>query len=57
MTQALFFDLDGILIDSSDNLTRALNVAFAEPGLGSTDVSVTWRHIIWHEGKFDARFD
>jgi phosphoglycolate phosphatase len=33
MTQALLFDLDGTLIDSSDDLTRALNTAFAEHGL------------------------
>ena len=35
MTQALLFDLDGTLIDSSDDLTRALNAAFAEHGLGA----------------------
>ena len=35
MTQALLFDLDGTLIDSSDDLTRALNTAFAEHGLGA----------------------
>ena len=34
MTQALLFDLDGTLIDSSDDLTPALNAAFAEHGLG-----------------------
>jgi phosphoglycolate phosphatase len=33
MTQALLFDLDGTLIDSSDDLTHALNAAFAEHGL------------------------
>jgi phosphoglycolate phosphatase len=33
MTQALLFDLDGTLIDSSDDLTRALNAAFARHGL------------------------
>ena len=32
MTQALLFDLDGTLIDSSDDLTRALNAAFTEHG-------------------------
>jgi phosphoglycolate phosphatase len=35
MTQALLFDLDGTLIDSSDDLTRALNAAFADHGLGA----------------------
>jgi phosphoglycolate phosphatase-like HAD superfamily hydrolase len=30
----LLFDLDGALIDSPDDLTRALNAAFAEHGLG-----------------------
>jgi phosphoglycolate phosphatase len=35
MAQALLFDLDGTLIDSSDDLTRALNAAFAEHGLGA----------------------
>ena len=35
MTQALLFDLDGTLIDSSDDLTRVLNAAFAEHGLGA----------------------
>ena len=35
MTQALLFDLDGTLIDSSDDLTRAPNAAFAEHGLGA----------------------
>jgi phosphoglycolate phosphatase len=35
MTQALLFDLDGTLIDSFDDLTRALNAAFAEHGLGA----------------------
>jgi phosphoglycolate phosphatase len=35
MTQALIFDLDGTLIDSSDDLTRALNAAFTEHGLGA----------------------
>jgi phosphoglycolate phosphatase len=35
MTQALLFDLDGTLIDSSDDLTRALNAAFVEHGLGA----------------------
>jgi phosphoglycolate phosphatase-like HAD superfamily hydrolase len=35
MMQALLFDLDGTLIDSSDDLTRALNAAFAEHGLGA----------------------
>ena len=35
MPQALLFDLDGTLIDSSDDLTRALNAAFAEHGLGA----------------------
>jgi phosphoglycolate phosphatase len=35
MTQALLFDLDGTLIDSSDDLTRALNAAFTEHGLGA----------------------
>ena len=35
MTQALLFDLDGTLIDSSDDLTRALNAAFAEHGLSA----------------------
>jgi phosphoglycolate phosphatase-like HAD superfamily hydrolase len=29
MMQALLFELDGTLIDSSDDLTRALNAAFA----------------------------
>jgi phosphoglycolate phosphatase len=33
MTQALLFDLDGTLIDSSEDLTRALNAAFARHGL------------------------
>jgi phosphoglycolate phosphatase-like HAD superfamily hydrolase len=33
MTQALLFDLDGTLIDSSDDLTHALNAAFAVHGL------------------------
>ena len=28
MAQALLFDLDGTLIDSSDDLTRALNAAY-----------------------------
>lgn len=31
MMQALLFDLDGTLIGPSDDLTRALNPAFAEP--------------------------
>jgi phosphoglycolate phosphatase len=35
MTQALLFDLDGTLTDSSADLTRALNAAFAEHGLGA----------------------
>jgi phosphoglycolate phosphatase len=35
MMHALLFDLDGTLIDSSDDLTRALNTAFAEHGLGA----------------------
>jgi len=35
MMQALLFDLDGTLIDSSDDLTRALNAAFAEHGLST----------------------
>jgi len=35
MTQALLFDLDGTLIDSSDDLTRALNAAFTEHGLAA----------------------
>jgi phosphoglycolate phosphatase-like HAD superfamily hydrolase len=35
MMQALLFDLDGTLIDSSDDPTRALNAAFAEHSLGA----------------------
>jgi beta-phosphoglucomutase-like phosphatase (HAD superfamily) len=35
MAQALLFDLDGTLIDSSDDLKRALKAAFAEHGLGA----------------------
>lgn len=35
MTQPLLFDLDGTLIDLSDDLTRALNAAFAEDGFGA----------------------
>jgi phosphoglycolate phosphatase len=35
MLQALLFDLDGTLIDSSDDLSRALNAAFTEHGLAA----------------------
>ncbi len=45
--QAYLFDLDGTLVDTAPDLSRALNHTLAQQGLGQVDESLT-RHWVGH---------
>lgn len=54
---AYLFDLDGTLVDTAPDLSRALNHALAREGLGQVDESLT-RHWVGHgvRAMLDAAF-